>query len=89
VPVEGLSAESEPTPARMAEVTKFVKENNVKYIFYEELISPKVAEAIAKETGAKTAVLNPIEGLEEEDIKAGKEYFSVMKENLEVLKKAQ
>lgn len=89
VPIEGLSAESEPSPARMAEITEFVKDNNVKYIFYEELISPKVAQAIARETGAKTAVLNPLEGLEENDIKAGKEYFSVMRENLEALKKAQ
>ncbi len=89
VAIEGLSADAEPSPARMAEITKFVKDNNVKYIFYEELISPKVAETIAKETGAETAVLNPIEGLEEEDIKAGKEYFSVMRENLEALKKAQ
>lgn len=88
VAIEGLNAESEPTPAKMAEVTKFAKENNVKYIFFEELISPKVSETIAKEIGAKTEVLNPLEGLEEEDIKAGKEYFSVMRENLEALKKA-
>jgi zinc transport system substrate-binding protein len=88
VAIEGLSADAEPSPARMAEITEFAKENNVKYIFFEELISPKVAETIAAEVGAETEVLNPLEGLEDADIKAGKEYFSVMKENLEVLKKA-
>lgn len=88
VAIEGLNADSEPSPARMAEIMKFAKENNVKYIFFETLISPKVAEAIAKEAGAKTEALNPLEGLEEKDIQAGKDYFSVMRENLEALKKA-
>lgn len=88
IAIEGLNADSEPSPAKMAEITRFAKENNVKYIFFEELISPKVADAIAKEVGAKTEVLNPLEGLEEKDIQAGKEYFSVMRGNLEVLKKA-
>lgn len=88
VAIEGLNAESEPTPARMAEVVKFARDNNVKVIFFEELISPKVANAIAREVGARTEVLNPLEGLKEEDISAGKDYFSVMRENLEALKKA-
>ena len=88
VAIEGLNADSEPSPAKMAEITRFARQNNVKYIFFEELISPKVAETIAKEVGARTEVLNPLEGLTEKDIKAGKEYFSVMRENLQVLKKA-
>lgn len=88
VGIEGLSADSEPTPARMAEIIKFVKENDVRYIFFEELVNPKIAETIAKETGAKTAVLNPVESLTNEDIKEGKDYFSVMRENLGALKEA-
>lgn len=88
VAIEGLNADAEPSPARMAEITAFAEKNDIKYIFFEELISPRVAEAIAAETGAKTAVLNPLEGLKEEDIAAGKEYFSVMKENLEAISRA-
>ncbi len=86
--IEGLAPDSEPDPARMAEVIDFVKENNVKTIFFEELASPKVAEAIAKETGAKTEVLNPIEGLSDEELKAGEDYISVMEKNLAALKEA-
>ena len=88
IAIEGISSESEPTPAKMAQIIKFVKENDVKVIFFEELASPKVAEAIARETGAKTDLLNPLEGLLEENSKAGKDYFSVMEENLEALKRA-
>ena len=88
VGIEGLSPDSEPDAARMAEVTKFAKENKIKYIFFEELVSPKVSEAIAKEVGAKTAVLNPLEGLSDDQLKAGEDYFSVMESNLKVLLEA-
>lgn len=88
IAIEGLLADAEPTPSKMAQIVKFAKENNIKYIFFEDLISPKVAQAIAREINAKTAVLNPFEGLKDEDIKAGKEYFSVMRENLKILKEA-
>lgn len=86
--IEGVSSDSEPTPAKMAEITEFIREHEVKVIFFEELASPKVAEVIARETGARTALLNPLEGLTEENLKAGKDYFSVMEENLEALKQA-
>lgn len=88
VAIEGLSGESEPTPARMAEIIDFVREHEVRVIFFEELASPKVAEAIARETGVRTALLNPLEGLTDDNLKAGKDYFSVMEENLEALKQA-
>lgn len=83
--IEGLTPDSEPDPARMGEIIKFAKENNVKTIFFEELVSPKVAETIAKEINAKTAVLNPLEGLTEEQINNGEDYFTVMEQNLEAL----
>ncbi|MFV0527847.1 MAG: metal ABC transporter solute-binding protein, Zn/Mn family [Lachnospiraceae bacterium] len=83
--IEGLSPDSEPDAARMEEIITFAKEHNVTTIFFEELVSPKVAETIADELDAKTAVLNPIEGLTQEDLDAGKEYISIMEENLKAL----
>lgn len=85
VPIEGLSADSEPDPDRMTEIVKFAKENNVKTIFFEELVSSKVADTIANEVGATTEVLNPIEGLSKEDIDSGEDYLSVMRRNLDTL----
>lgn len=83
--IEGLTPDSEPDPARMAEIIDFVKKNNVKVIFFEELASPKVAKAVSSETGASTAVLNPLEGLTDAEISAGNDYFSVMEANLQQL----
>lgn len=60
VGIEGLSPDSEPSPARMAEIIDFVRANHVRVIFFEELVSPKVAETIAKETGSSVQVLNPL-----------------------------
>jgi len=88
VAIVGLNAHSEPTPAKMSEIAQFAQDQQVKYIFFEELISPKVSEAIAKQVGAKTEMLNPLEGLSIEEMQAGKEYFAVMRDNLRKLEKA-
>ncbi|MDR1732940.1 MAG: zinc ABC transporter substrate-binding protein [Synergistaceae bacterium] len=85
VAVEGAYPESEPTPARMSEIIEFVRKNGVKTVFYEEEGNPKVAETVAKAAGAKTAVLNPLEGLSDRARAAGDDYFSVMRRNLKSL----
>lgn len=86
--IEGLTADSEPDSARMKEIIDYCKENDIQVIFFEELVSPKVAETVANEIGAETMVLNPIEGLTSEQEEEGLDYIGLMKENLEALKKA-
>ncbi len=86
--IEGIDPDSEPDPARMAEIQDFVKTNNVKIIFSENLVSPKVAQTIADATGAKMETLNPLEGLTDDQLAAGDDYFSVMRQNLQILKAA-
>ena len=86
--VEGLNAESEPDSARMKEIIDFCKANDIRVIFFEELVSPKVAKAIADEVGAVTEVLNPIEGRTVSQEEEGLDYIGFMEQNLEALKKA-
>ncbi|EHL18747.1 metal ABC transporter substrate-binding protein [Peptoanaerobacter stomatis] len=86
--IEGVYEDSEPDPARMKEIIEFVKENNVKTIFFETLATPEVSETIAKETGANTDVLNPIEGLTQEELDANKDYLSIMQDNLKAIENA-
>ncbi|MFD1178993.1 metal ABC transporter solute-binding protein, Zn/Mn family [Paenibacillus puldeungensis] len=88
VPIAGLSPDQEPSAEQMTEVIKFAKEHKVKTIFFETLVSSKVADAIASEIGAKTAVLNPIEGLTEEDEANKRDYLALMRINLESLQAA-
>ena len=86
--VEGLTADSEPDSARMKELIDFCKKEDIHVIFFEELVSPKVAQTIANEADAETMVLNPIEGITAEQEKEGTDYISLMKENLKALQKA-
>lgn len=88
VPIAGLSPEQEPSPEQMAEVVAFAKEHKIKTILFETLVDPKIAQTIADEIGAKTDVLNPIEGLTDEDKKDNLDYIGIMTKNLEALKKA-
>lgn len=75
-------ARDEADPKAMADIITFIKNNNVKAIFYEEFSSSKLVDSIAKETKAKTLTLNPIESLSKENIEAGEDYFSIMEKNL-------
>ncbi len=86
LPISGLSPEEEPSPKKMAEVVDFAKRNKVEYIFFETLVSPRLAETIAKEIGAETLVFNPIEGLSDSELKEGKDYFSIQESNLASIK---
>lgn len=86
--IMGLTPEAEPAPQELAAVVAEAKELGVKHIFFETLTSDEVARVVAQEIGAETLVLNPFEGLTEEEIAAGENYLSVMRSNLASLQKA-
>lgn len=88
VPIAGLSPDAEPSPKQLAGIAEFAMKNGVRYIFFESLASPKLSETIASEIGAKTLVLNPLEGLSKEESARGKNYLTVMQDNLINLKTA-
>lgn len=85
IPISGISPEAEPSPARIQEIHAAVRNHRITTIFFETLVSPDLAEAIARDTGATTAVLDPIEGIQDA---AHDDYFTVMEANLSALRKA-
>jgi zinc transport system substrate-binding protein len=81
--ITGLSPDAEPSAKRLAELSDLVDGKGVTTIFTEALVSPKVAETLAREAGGlRTAVLNPLEGLTDREVERGGDYFSVMRSNL-------
>ncbi|MGW6283023.1 metal ABC transporter substrate-binding protein [Kribbella sp. NPDC055071] len=86
VGIAGFTPDAEPTPSRIKEVQDIVNDEHVTTIFYEELVSPKVAETIARDVGVQTAVLSPIEGLS--DANSSETYLTLMRANLQELRKA-
>jgi zinc transport system substrate-binding protein len=88
IAVTGVFSGEEPSPKRIAEVARLAREKSIRYIFFEPLASPKIAETIARETGAEVLELNPLESLTKEEEAAGKDYISVMRANLANMRKA-
>jgi zinc transport system substrate-binding protein len=88
IAVEGLTSDSEPDAARMREIVDLCREYDIQVIFFEELVSPKVANTIAEEIGAATKVLNPIEGRTASQEEEGVDYVTLMRQNLAALKEA-
>lgn len=86
IAIRGISPDEEPSPQELAKIAQFAKNNNIQYIFFESLVTPEFSETIAQEIGAKTLVLNPLEGLTHEEIAQGKNYFTEMENNLTNLK---
>lgn len=86
--IAGLSPEAEPDADRLARLADEIEAEGITTVFYEELVSPTVAEALAEEAGVRTAVLNPIEGLTERQAGEGKDYAAVMRDNLAALRPA-
>lgn len=87
VGISGLTPESEPSPSALARIAATVKDEGVRTIYAETLVSREVAETLARETGARLAVLDPLEGLTDES--AGHDYFAVMRANLQTLRAGQ
>ncbi|MDO8443309.1 MAG: zinc ABC transporter substrate-binding protein [bacterium] len=83
---QGFAPDSEPTARDLANLINELKKNNVGYVFYEELSSPKIAETISEETGAKLLLLNTAEKITKEDLNNNVSFIDIIKEDLVNLK---
>jgi zinc transport system substrate-binding protein len=86
--VAGLSPDAEPDPERIAQLTDLARREGVTVVFTEELVSPRIADTLAREAGVHTDVLNPLEGLTDRERRAGANYITVMDDNLRKLRTA-
>ena len=82
----GLSPDEQVSAKKMTELASFVKEESIKTIFFESFVSPKMAETLSKETGAKVESLQPLANVTQEESKKG--YVFIMQENLEKISNA-
>jgi zinc transport system substrate-binding protein len=85
IAITGLNPEAEPTPQALRETVEVVRASHATTVYFERLVSPRLAETVARETGTKTAVLDPIEGLTDTERKQGANYFTLMRTNLHAL----
>lgn len=83
ISIAGIDPSNEPSAAQLAAISDEVKEEGVTTIFTERLVSPAVAETVARQTGARTAVLDPLEGLSDET--SQETYLTIMEANLQAI----
>jgi zinc transport system substrate-binding protein len=88
IALTGVSPEAEPTAKGLLRLIDEVKTSGATTVFFETLVSPRLAETVARESGAETAVLDPLEGLSKDEVAAGEDYMSVMRANLATLERA-
>jgi zinc transport system substrate-binding protein len=88
VALTGLSPEAEPSPRDLEALVDEVRKSGATTVFFETLVSPRLAQTVAREAGAKTAVLDPVEGLSDDEVAAGDDYVTVMRRNLSTLRRA-
>lgn len=79
--IAGVDPETEPSPQRLLELEKTVKEQGVSTIFFETTASPKVAEVLAKNVGVKAEELDNVST----QLSPEKDYLQVMRENADKL----
>ena len=83
---QGLSPDSEPTARDLIALVEQVKKEKVKFVFYEELTSPRIAEAIAGETGAKMLLLNAAHNVARDQVERGVSFFDILQSDLDSLR---
>jgi zinc transport system substrate-binding protein len=88
VPITGIDPESEPSPQRLQRLIALVRREHVTTVFFERLVSPRLADTVARDAGARTAVLDPIEGLTSAEQAHGDTYLTLMRKNLHELRSA-
>lgn len=86
--VAGLSPDAEPDAQRIGRLADLVKRDGVTTVFTEELVSPRIADTLAREAGVTTTTLNPLEGLTDREQALHEDYVSVMNQNLTKLRQA-
>ena len=84
----GMAPDSEASAAEIAEFVDFVKDNDIKVIFSEELVDPRLAEVIAEEANAQVLLFSPLEALSKEEAGTNVSYIDKMEDNLDSLKVA-
>jgi len=88
IAITGLTPESEPSPQQLRRVVLLVRKTHATTVFFERLVSPRLADTVAREVGAHTAVLDPIEGLTPSETSHGANYLTLMRQNLAALRRA-
>ena len=86
--ISGMAPEADVPPQDIQRVIQIAKDKDVKVIFAEDLVDPRLANTLASEVGAQVLVLSPLEGINQTEQQEGKTYLDKWYENLHNLRTA-
>lgn len=87
VSIYGFSPDAEPSPGHLADIVQEMRLHHIRYVFYEELLQPRMAETIAQETGARLLPLNGGHNVTKEELRKGVTFISLLEHDLDNLRK--
>ncbi|WP_202078916.1 metal ABC transporter solute-binding protein, Zn/Mn family [Caldalkalibacillus salinus] len=88
ISVTGLSPSNEPSQQQLRQIIEFANDRDIQYILFENFVTPRVAEVVKDQLGLESLIIHNLEGLTEEEVTQGEDYFTLMEKNLEVLREA-
>ena len=84
---DSCAADAEPSAKAVSDLISEMKAKSIPVVYYEELTDPKIARTISAESGAQMLLFHSCHNLSKEDFESGATYLSLMRQNLENLKK--
>lgn len=78
--------DSEPSPRQLIELVRQIRGHNLRYVYYEELIEPRVADILSRETGATLLLLHGAHNVSRDELDRGITFLELMENNLRNLK---
>jgi zinc transport system substrate-binding protein len=82
----GFTPDSQPSPRQLMALSKQIKEHGLKHVYYEELMEPRVAETLSRETGATLLMLHGAHNVSKQELERGVTFVAIMEQNLANLK---
>jgi zinc transport system substrate-binding protein len=82
----GFTPDSQPSPRQLIALAKQIREHGLRHIYYEELMEPRVAETLSRETGATLLMLHGAHNVSKEELERGATFLAIMEQNLANLK---
>lgn len=86
--LSGLSPETEPSAKSIKRIMHLTEEHNISTIFFENFVSDKTIKSIARDSGVKADVLQPLGNITADEAKQHLTYIDIMRNNLHKITRA-
>ena len=84
----GLSPEAQPSAKDIQSILTDIKKEGIDVVFFEHFVSDRTMKSIAKDSGVRLDVLQPLGNITADEAKKNMSYIDIMRDNLTKISKA-